>query len=77
VFDGRAPPYSTAHSPNPLNHYGATKLAGEQAVWSATRLAAVLRIPLLYGPCGTQRRLIVFLFVCFIFFFLLCAACIR
>ncbi|WP_308368380.1 MULTISPECIES: SDR family oxidoreductase [unclassified Microbulbifer] len=49
VFDGSAPPYSVDDTPNPVNFYGRSKLAGEQAVlengdhW-------VLRLPWLYGP---------------------------
>ncbi|WP_250459833.1 dTDP-4-dehydrorhamnose reductase family protein [Microbulbifer litoralis] len=49
VFDGSAPPYSAGDRPNPVNFYGRSKLAGEEAVlgngdhW-------VLRLPLLFGP---------------------------
>ncbi|WP_282073111.1 SDR family oxidoreductase, partial [Janibacter hoylei] len=32
VFDGSAPPYTTDDTPNPVNFYGRSKLAGEEAV---------------------------------------------
>ncbi|KAJ2833768.1 hypothetical protein FBU31_001859 [Coemansia sp. 'formosensis'] len=50
VFDGTAPPYEVGDTPNPLNFYGRTKLAGEQAVQMANPEAAILRVPVLYGP---------------------------
>ncbi|WP_170833214.1 dTDP-4-dehydrorhamnose reductase family protein [Microbulbifer marinus] len=55
VFDGSAPPYSADDEPNPINFYGRSKLAGEQAVlgngdhW-------VLRVPLLFGPVTYLRE---------------------
>ncbi|KAJ2488875.1 hypothetical protein IWW37_004461 [Coemansia sp. RSA 2050] len=50
VFDGTKPPYEVGDSPNPLNFYGRTKLAGERAVQGANPGAAILRVPVLYGP---------------------------
>jgi dTDP-4-dehydrorhamnose reductase len=50
VFDGREAPYLPDAAPHPLNAYGQSKLDGEQALWSVTRDACVLRLPLLYGP---------------------------
>nr|KAJ3420769.1 Methionine adenosyltransferase 2 subunit beta [Polyrhizophydium stewartii] len=49
VFDGTSPPYEVDAAPNPLNFYGKSKLAGEQAVLEADPHAAVLRVPVLYG----------------------------
>uniref|UniRef100_A0A8C5PZ58 Methionine adenosyltransferase 2 subunit beta n=1 Tax=Leptobrachium leishanense TaxID=445787 RepID=A0A8C5PZ58_9ANUR len=49
VFDGRNPPYREDAAPNPLNHYGKTKLEGERAVLRNNEGAAVLRVPVLYG----------------------------
>jgi len=48
VFDGTKPPYSPSDTPNPLNLYGQSKLAGEEAVLKHPK-NLVLRVPLLYG----------------------------
>jgi len=50
VFDGKYPPYSVLAKPAPINGYGASKLAAETAVQSAAPSAAILRVPILYGP---------------------------
>ncbi|MCX4966286.1 sugar nucleotide-binding protein [Streptomyces sp. NBC_00654] len=50
VFDGTAPPYRPDSLPNPLNAYGRWKLLAEQAVRAACPDAAILRLPVLYGP---------------------------
>ncbi|KAB5594349.1 hypothetical protein CTheo_2279 [Ceratobasidium theobromae] len=55
VFDGTSAPYGVDAKPNPLNFYGETKLAGENAVLDNTYLEkpgqrVVLRVPVLYGP---------------------------
>ena len=53
VFDGsdeHAGPYSEEALPNPVNVYGASKLAGEQAVRNACGDALVLRTTVVYGP---------------------------
>jgi len=50
VFDGREPPYSVDAATNPLSEYGWHKLHGEQLTLAACPRAAVLRVPLLYGP---------------------------
>ena len=49
VFDGRNPPYYPDSKTNPLNFYGRTKLAGEEAVKSALESYIILRVPILYG----------------------------
>lgn len=49
VFDGTAPPYEVEDKPNPLQFYGETKLAGEEAIRSVYPEAAILRLPILYG----------------------------
>ncbi|MFI2030528.1 dTDP-4-dehydrorhamnose reductase family protein [Streptomyces buecherae] len=50
VFDGQAAPYRPNDRPKPLNVYGRWKLLAEQAVLAACPDAAVLRLPMLYGP---------------------------
>lgn len=49
VFDGSNPPYETDDTPNPLNYYGRSKLAGEKAAATAGIHALTLRVPVLYG----------------------------
>jgi len=63
VFDGSNPPYYPDSPTHPLNEYGSLKLEGERRVASildegeraypAAPRAAILRIPLLYGPVET------------------------
>eukprot|EP00929_Paragymnodinium_shiwhaense_P057998 TRINITY_DN29052_c0_g1_i1.p1 TRINITY_DN29052_c0_g1~~TRINITY_DN29052_c0_g1_i1.p1 ORF type:complete len:757 (-),score=67.49 TRINITY_DN29052_c0_g1_i1:237-2453(-) len=50
VFDGKDAPYAEDAKPNPVNTYGRSKYLGEQAVTQASSTAAILRVPLLYGP---------------------------
>ena len=53
VFDGTKPgPYSEDDMPNPLNVYGASKLAGEHAVQQAGGIWYVLRTSWLYAGRG-------------------------
>ncbi|KAJ1834444.1 hypothetical protein LPJ63_001929 [Coemansia sp. RSA 2711] len=56
VFDGTKPPYGVDDQPNPLNFYGRTKLAGEQAVQAANKQAAILRVPVLYGDAKDPKE---------------------
>jgi dTDP-4-dehydrorhamnose reductase len=53
VFDGtKGTPYVETDAPNPLNVYGATKLAGEQAIASASSVFLILRTARVYGARG-------------------------
>jgi len=58
VFDGRrpadAPPYVESDATDPQSVYGATKLAGEQAVASAGGSHAIVRTSWLFGVGGAN-----------------------
>jgi dTDP-4-dehydrorhamnose reductase len=51
VFDGTKPPYRHDDPTQAINAYGQSKLDGERAILAAGGAAAVLRVPILYGPC--------------------------
>jgi dTDP-4-dehydrorhamnose reductase len=53
VFDGRKrEPYTIEDAPNPLSVYGATKLAGEEAVRERCEDALVVRVAWVFGVGG-------------------------
>ena len=53
VFDGtKKSPYTEFDVPNPLSHYGASKLAGENLARSVCRRCYVVRTSWLYGVHG-------------------------
>lgn len=53
VFDGQAGRYSEEDAPNPINHYGVTKVLAEQIVQSASMQWVVARLSLVVGlPVG-------------------------
>ena len=49
VHDGRHGPYEDDATANPINHYGRSKAAGEEATLSHASDAAVVRTSLMYG----------------------------
>ncbi|MCK5002680.1 MAG: dTDP-4-dehydrorhamnose reductase [Gammaproteobacteria bacterium] len=49
VFDGTQGPYAETDSPNPLNAYGRTKLAGEQAIQSSACDYLIMRTSWVYA----------------------------
>ena len=55
VFDGTAGPYGEDDVPNPLNVYGASKLAGERSVGAAHPDATVVRTTI-YGWNAQPKR---------------------
>lgn len=50
VFDGAKGPYIENDIPSPINYYGKTKLASENACLSLSPDATVIRTNVLYGP---------------------------
>jgi dTDP-4-dehydrorhamnose reductase len=55
VFDGRkAGPYVETDIPNPLNHYGESKLAGERAIQDGGAAALILRASWVYSASGNN-----------------------
>lgn len=50
VFDGTKPPYSEADPVTPINIYGEHKAQAEIEILERYELAAICRLPLLYGP---------------------------
>lgn len=61
VFDGKKrTPYTEEDTPNPLNHYGASKLAGERKVAQLCRRHFIVRTSWLFGVEGPNfpRRML-------------------
>lgn len=55
VFDGtKAGEWTEEDATGPMGVYGASKLAGEAAIFAATDNAAVLRVSWVYAPFGTN-----------------------
>lgn len=49
VFDGTSPPYLESAATAPLNFYGQSKAAAEQAILSVSSNHTIIRVPVLYG----------------------------
>jgi dTDP-4-dehydrorhamnose reductase len=55
VFDGTQPrPYREEDAATPINTYGASKLAGEEAVRAAAKAHLILRISWVFGAVGSN-----------------------
>jgi dTDP-4-dehydrorhamnose reductase len=55
VFDGKTGKYSESDTPNPINVYGASKLAGEQQVATHCNQFCIARTSVLYGWARLHR----------------------
>lgn len=56
IFDGAAGPYDEEAEPNPLSHYGKTKLEGELVVKSSNAHWVIIRTILVYGIVSDMSR---------------------
>jgi dTDP-4-dehydrorhamnose reductase len=56
IFDGAAGPYDEEAEPNPLSHYGRTKLEGESVVKNSGAHWAIIRTILVYGIVSDMSR---------------------
>jgi dTDP-4-dehydrorhamnose reductase len=56
IFDGLSGPYSERDQPNPLSHYGRSKLASEQIVVECGLPFAIARTMLVYGVVADMSR---------------------
>lgn len=55
VFDGRGTaPFAESHAPGPLNAYGRSKLAGEEAIAASGCRHLILRTSWVHAPRGTN-----------------------
>jgi dTDP-4-dehydrorhamnose reductase len=55
IFDGaKSAPYVEEDEPNPINVYGASKLAGERAIAASGCRYLILRTSWVYGPRGSN-----------------------
>lgn len=55
VFDGSAGPYDESQIPHPINYYGKTKLAGENAIRALGGISTIIRTNVVYGFGGNAK----------------------
>ena len=56
IFDGKDGPYNETDNPNPLSHYGLTKLKSEEIIISAKIGYTIIRTILVYGIVDNMSR---------------------
>ncbi|MFH0792532.1 MAG: SDR family oxidoreductase, partial [bacterium] len=55
VYEGRDGPYGETYTPQPLNFYGQTKMAGEEVIGDWPGRSLILRPALLFGPASPNK----------------------
>ena len=58
VFDGENGPYGVDAKPSPINYYGKSKLAAENAIRGGRNAWVILRTNVLYGACGSPASFV-------------------
>ena len=56
IFDGKDGPYKETDNPNPLSHYGLTKLKSEEIIINAKIEYTIIRTILVYGIVDNMSR---------------------
>lgn len=56
IFDGKDGPYNETDTPNPLSHYGLTKLKSEEIILNAKIEYTIIRTILVYGIVDNMSR---------------------
>lgn len=56
IFDGENGPYEELATPNPVSHYGETKLKAEELIKNSSAKWAILRTILVYGIVSDMSR---------------------
>jgi len=56
VFDGKSAPYTEQAKPSPINYYGKTKLAGENAIRIADIQYSIVRTVVVFGSGQRVKR---------------------
>ncbi|OSY88019.1 dTDP-4-dehydrorhamnose reductase [Tenacibaculum holothuriorum] len=56
IFDGKNGPYKETDAPNPLSHYGVSKLKSEEVLTKSTINYTILRTILVYGKVFDMSR---------------------
>lgn len=56
IFDGKEGPYNETDNPNPLSHYGLTKLNSEEIIINAKIDHTIIRTILVYGLVDNMSR---------------------
>lgn len=56
IFNGEKGPYTETDTPDPINYYGRTKLAGENAILTSSIPATILRTNIVYGHFPGMKK---------------------